>query len=549
MPSRPSCWATRPAAAPDANPGSTYLNQFVGLYLQDDFKISRRLTLNLGVRWDVQTPSTERFNRIITGFDPAAAYPLGQAQARGGITFADANHRQSWNTHYRDFQPRLGLAYQALAKLVLRAGYGLSFLPVNGAGGPSDVLQNGFARRTPFVATTGGGVDSYIPGLPGSGTLENPFPTGLLQPYGASLGAKTQVGQAITYLSTDYVIPRAHQINLGVDYELPGKVTAELAYVASRTRRFPASKQLDAITLSERLKGFADPNYLNAAVPNPFANAPELQGTGLASATVSRSQSLLPFPQFTGVTNAGMGVGNTSYNALETRINKRLSHGMTVAVSYTWAKILDRSAFRENQYDEPERVISALDRSQHLALNALYELPFGRGRHFGPRWNKALNGIAGNWQYNLVVEAQTGTPTAMPDATPVRDPVMAAGAQSFDRWFNTCTQLTNGQRSNCVSATEPVTWVQLKPNELRTYGSRFPNLRNPTRTQINMSLFKVFPIRERYQLEFRGEAFNAFNSPIYAGPDTSITSPSFGVVTRDQQNFPRSMQFALRLRF
>lgn len=411
------------------------------------------------------------------------------------------------------------------------------------------MLQNGFARRTPFVATTGGGVNSFVPGLAGTGTLEYPFPTGLLQPYGAALGPKTQVGQGITYLSDDYVIPRVHQINLGFDYELPWKTTAEASYVGSRTRRFPVNRQLNAISLLERLKGFSDPTYLNAAVPNPFAGAPELQGTGLSSATISRSQSLLPFPQFTGVTNAGTGLGNTSYNALEMRLNKRLTNGLVVAASYTWAKMLDRSAFLENQYDMPERVISDIDRSRHLAINALYDLPLGRGRRFGTHWNKFVDGILGDWQYNMVLEVQTGTPTTMPDATPVRDPKLPASEQSYDRWFNTCTQLSNGQRSNCTSPSEPVTWVQLKPSELRIYSSRFPNLRDPSRPQINISLFKMFRIRERFRLELRGEAFNAFNTPIYAGPNTSITSPTFGVVTRDQQNFPRSMQFAMRLRF
>ena len=143
----------------------------------------------------------------------------------------------------------------------------------------------------------------------------------------------------------------------------------------------------------------------------------------------------------------------------------------------------------------------------------------------------------------------TGTPTALPDATPLRDPRLPQGGKSFDRWFNTCTQLTSGVRSNCASASEPVTWMQLKPNELRTYSTRFPNLRNHWRPSINMSLFKVFPVREGVALEFRAEAFNTTNSPIYAGPATGITSPQFGAVVLDQQNFARNMQFALRLRF
>ena len=126
----------------------------------------------------------------------------------------------------------------------------------------------------------------------------------------------------------------------------------------------------------------------------------------------------------------------------------------------------------------------------------------------------------------------------MPDATPARDPRLPGGS-TRDRWFNTCTQLTNGQRSNCASPDEPVTWVQLKPYELRTFSSFFPNLRNNWRPQINMSAFKSFPITERVGMELRAEAFNAFNTPIYAGPNITVTSPQFGVVV---PRFPYSTQ-------
>lgn len=533
----------------DINPDSTYENKFVGLYIQDDFKVTPKLTLNLGLRWDIQTPSTERFNRVIVGFDPNVTYQLGPSQAGGGFIFAGKDHRQQWSTHYRDFQPRFGLAYQVASKLVWRSSYGLSFLPVNGTGGLAGVQQPGYARRTPFVATIGGGLDSYIPGRPGAGSFEIPFPDGILQPFGAGLGPRTQVGQGISFQNPDYVIPRVHQFSFGFDFELPWKVTAEAAYVGSRTRKFPVSKQINAISLEERLKGFADPNYLNASVPSPFFGASELVGTGLAAGTITRGQALRPFPQFTGVTMAGLNIGNTSYNALEIRINKRLSDGLTMTGAYTFSKTLEATSFREDQYTTPERVLADFDRSQHLTFNALYQLPVGRGKRFGSGWSRALDLALGNWQYNFMMEHMNGTPTSMPDATPIRDPRMPEGQQTFDKWFNTCTLLANGTRSNCASPDEPITWVQLKPNELRTFSVRFPNLRDHWRPVINTSVFKIFPLHERLTLEFRAEAFNAFNSPIYAGANTSPTSPNFGVVVLDQQNFPRNMQFALRLRF
>ena len=538
----------------DVNPQSTYQNKFAGLYIQDDFQVNSRLTLNLGLRWDVQTPSTERYNRLVAGFDPTVSYALGGGSAHGGYIYGSDDQRQQWSTNWRDFQPRFGLAYRAGSDLVLRGGYGIAFLPVNGGqGGMGGIQQDGYARRTSFVATSGGGLNSFVPALPGNGTFADPYPAGILQPYGSGRGAMTQVGQAVSFQNPDYVIPRVHQFNLGIARELPWKVTAEASYVGSRTRKFTVSKQLNVISMDERLKGVANPSYLNEAVANPFAGAPELAGTGLNAATITRTQSLYPYPQFTGTTGGvtvnGLNIGNSSYDSAQIRVNKRLSQGLTTRLDYTISKTLEQIAFREVQFTEPSRVLAGFDRTHHVTVFALYELPVGRGRRFGANWGKALDMALGNWQYNVLVEYMNGVPTNMPDATPVGDPRLPKGQQSYSRWFNTCTMLTSGARSGCASPDETIAWVQLKPNEVRTYSARFPNLRNEWRPQVSMSVFKTLPLTERVNLELRGEAFNAFNMPMYGGPNTSLTSAQFGVVTKDQQNFPRSMQFALRLRF
>ena len=179
-----------------------------------------------------------------------------------------------------------------------------------------------------------------------------------------------------------------------------------------------------------------------------------------------------------------------------------------------------------------------------------YDLPFGKGKHFASSASGVAEKIVGGWQYNTSVEYMSGVPTARPDAYNLANPALPQGQQTYARWFNTCTLLANGNRSSCASVDEPVVWVQL-PNaySLRTYDDRFGNIRNPWATQVNMSMFKNFQIRERVNFQFRAEAFNAFNTPIYQGPDTGLTSNNFGRVTISQQNFPRSMQFAFRLTF
>ncbi len=534
----------------DVNPQASYETRSLGLYAQDDITVTSRLTVNLGFRWDIQTAPNERFNRVIRGFDPSVAYALGNAQARGGLLFADEKNRRVASTSFRDLQPRTGVAWQISKQMVLRAGYGLTYVSVNAwDGGYIGALQNGWALATPFVDTTGAGADLFTPGLPGTGTFANPFPAGILQPLGSALGPKTHAGLSVTYRDPAYAAPRVHQFNFGFNYELPWRVLVEASYVGSRTQRWSVSKTLNAISLEERLKGVANPAYLTAAVPNPFAGAPQLAGTGLSAATISRSQSLTPFPQFTALTRTHNPIGNTSYNSLQLRANKRLSHDLSFMATYTLAKDLEAITYGEPQYTWLERRMTAHDRTHRLTSYALYGLPIGRGKAVGTNWGPVLDRLLGHWQYNVTLEAMSGTPTPMPDATPAGDPRLPKEQQSFGRWFNTCTLLTTGARINCASPDEPVAWLQLKPNELRTFSSRFPNLRDHWRPAINMSLFKSVPIQEKVRLDLRAEAFNAFNSPIYAGPVTGITAANFGTVVRDQTNFPRSMQFALRLLF
>jgi hypothetical protein len=535
----------------NSNAQASVQNKFTGLYVQDDIRLTSRLTINLGLRWDVQTAPTERYNRAIFTFDPTATYQLGNAPATGKLEFADGSHRQPWNTKYRDFQPRTGIAWQVSRKLMVRGGYGLTMFPLNGgatcslclSGAFGGVDQTGYSVQTPFVATLGGGVNSYIPGLPGTGTFALPYPNGILLPSLPYI----PYGQGISFQGRDFEIPRTHLFHVGFSYDLPWKSILEVSYVGSRTRKYPVARSLSAIPIAARTQGIANPAYLNAAVPNPFFGAPQLAGTPIAGATITQAQALNPFTQFSSVTENGMPLGTTSYNGLELRLNKRLGNGITLTTAYSFSKTMEAVAYEEPQYTTLEHVLADFDRSQHLTISALFALPFGRGRRFGSHWGRALDNIAGGWQYNVIYDYMTGTPTPMPNAIALRDPSISN--QSYSQWFDTCTLLSNGTRSGCSSPSAPVTWLQLAPNQFRTSSSYFPNIRNDWKPDINMSVFRQFQIREGMTVEFRGEVFNATNSPIYAGPTTSVTSPLFGVVAISQQNFPRNMQFALRLKF
>ncbi|HEY1337664.1 MAG TPA: carboxypeptidase regulatory-like domain-containing protein, partial [Bryobacteraceae bacterium] len=234
----------------DVNASSAARFHTYSLYAQDDLRLTSKLSFNLGLRWDLQTPITERYDRLLTGWDPTTKYTLGNASASGGLLFAKSGDRTSWDPSYTNFQPRIGVAWQFKPRFVMRGSYGISYLPLGGTGGLVTVRQNGYSRSTPYVSTSGGGANSYIPNLPGNSSWTNPYPNGVLQPYGNSLGLKTYVGQGVTFDDPNYTVPYVHQFNFGFEYELPWWNTVlEASYVGSRTRGITISKNMNAISL------------------------------------------------------------------------------------------------------------------------------------------------------------------------------------------------------------------------------------------------------------------------------------------------------------
>jgi hypothetical protein len=527
-----------------------YMNQ-MSAYAQDDFRVTPKLMLNFGLRWDLQTPQRERFNRMDIGFDPNSTYQLGSATAHGSLLFASDKNNTPFSTQYRDFQPRFGVAYQLTKKLVFHGGAGMSYLPMDayrsGTGIEDAGLTAGYSVNTPYVATTGGGASLYIPNLPGTSTLAVPFPNGFLQPVGAALGPSAFVGTGLTVRDRDYKIPYVYLFQGGLEYEFPFRTTLEASYVGSRTHRIAISQNIDYIPLDQRLLGVANPSYLTQAVTNPFAGASQLAGTSLASATITRSQSLMPFPQFTGVTETAVPVGHSWYNSLEMRLRKQFSQGLTVLMVYTFAKAMEATSYLEPQYTFLDRELSSWDRTHNLDITASYEIPVGKGKRFLSNRGPVVDRILGNWQFNTFVVYLNGTPLATTNAIPARDPRLHGSDQSLVHYFDTCTLLTNGTRSNCVGD-EPVTWIQLAPNQLRNFSLYSPNMRTPTVPRTNFSMFKIIPIRERMKMEFRASAFNAFNNKIYGSPNTTLTGATFGQVTLGTQaNGARVGELALRL--
>jgi hypothetical protein len=514
------------------------------LFFQDDWKVSRKLTVNLGLRWDKEDSPTDRFNAF-SNFDPAIASPLKVPGLNlvGGLSYPGTNGRDRalLATSNKNFQPRLGFAYQLDAKTVLRGAYGISFVP----GTQSDYGASaiGFSSVTSMVASTDGGRTP-------ANTISNPFPQGLLKPTGSSLGALTGIGTALTGARFNIHRGYSQQWNFSVQHQPLPNLLVEAAYVGNRgVHLFMYNQQLNQLPETDVALGTA----LGQPVPNPFAGV--ITAGNLAAATIPRSQTLLPYPQFTnlpayqgGVVNPFAFTGNSIYHAFTLKIEKRFSRGFSVLAAYSKTKLIDAgdnltqvrpgavtgTTVQDWNNLAAERSKSLYDVPQRLVITALWELPFGR------TGNPIYRAIAGGWQWNGVATIQSGLPIPllMPVTTLANRPSVMPGVsdrpahQSLAQWFNTAA----------FTAPAPFTYG----NVSRT----LPDISSGTVKNLDFSLFKNFTYRETYKLQFRAEAFNLTNTPTFETPGNAYGTPTFGQVTATAFfPHPRVVQFGLRMQF
>ena len=519
----------------DRNASVAEQSRYTALFFQDDWKAGRRLTINLGLRWEVESPTTERFNRSTRGFDFTTADPF-QAAARanyaaspipevpasafsvaGGLMFAGVNgvSRGLWNIDANNFEPRIGLAYQLGSKSVLRAGYGI-FFESNGAD-RNTVPQTGFSQRTNIVP-------SLDNGLTFQATLSNPFPTGLLAAPGASGGLITNVGNSVSFFWPDLKSAYEQRWSLGIQHELPNRVLLDVSYVGNRGTGLGFSQSLDNIPaqyLSKSpVRDQTTINYLSAAVPNPFFGLPQFAGTSLAGTTVAHSQLLLPYPQFSGLSTT-LDAGFSWYHSLQVKAEKRLSHGLILNATYTWSKLMEATAKLNSQDAFPTHAISSLDRPQHFLVSGVYELPFGKGRHFLGGTRGFVNQAVGNWSVQAIYQGQSGPPIGFGNIIlngSLGSLVLPVSQRTVTKWFNT------GAGFETDSA------KQLASN-LRTFPLRLTGLRADGYNNWDISLLKDFQLREKIAFQVRAEATDALNHAMFGSPNTTPTSTLFGQVT------------------
>jgi hypothetical protein len=520
-------------------------------WVQDDIKVARRLTVNVGLRWDVLTPISERYNRLNYGFFPNQVNPISSQinqtlfpgyKAFGGIGFTGVGGlpRSAFNTDWNNVQPRIGAAFQLTPTTVLRSGFGISYIPQVSFGN-----SYGFSSSTPYVATLNAGESP-------AGTVSNPFPSGLIAPVGSSQGLATLLGQSPNFADPSGRIGYVYSYSLGIQKQLANEIRIGAAFVGSRTFDAPVTKTFNALSAQNLAPGDAtqggNPNILNQQVPNPFEGL--LPGTLLNSATITRQQSLLPFPEFTALNRQNIPVGKVSYNSLQVNLQKRYSQGLSLTASYTLSKNIQALSYLNPQDTAVANTIVPFDRTHVFVLAPIYELPFGSGRMFLKSSHGLISRLVGGWQLMADFTWQSGVPMTMPSGVfAIGNPVIPNPTPA--QMFNTGLIQASGTVVDKAGDLPPA-WQIQPPFSLRTASLYVGNLRDRWGPQVDMTMVKRTQIKERLNLELRVDALNAVNHPLWGGdPVITPTSPTFGqlLLNNGQTNEPRQFQLSARLVF
>jgi hypothetical protein len=543
-----------------------------GMFVQDDWKISNKLTVNLGLRFDYEGATSDTGNRNVRGFNPDAAVSIAAAaraayaanpqpqlpasafNVRGGLEFATDEHSGFYSADRNNIQPRVGFAYAVSDNTVVRGVVGVYTVPNIIFGN----FQPGYSQSTPFVPTLDGGL-TFL------GTLTNPFPSGVQDPVGASLGADTFLGREISrVVPVDFNNAQNMRWIVSVQRELPGQWLVEAAYAGSRGWDLTTGggNQAGEIELNgvpaqylstSRSRDQATINLLTALVPNPFAGL--LPGTGFNGATIARSQLLRPYPQFDNIRTRASD-GTSRYQSAQMKLERRFTQGYSVLAAYTWSKFTEK-VFKLNPTDAAyEERLSEFDVPHRFVMSGILELPWGQGR----RWmnqSRLADAFVGGWSLQAIGQIQSGRPISFHDRNIYFDGDLSKLKSNYSGdtnlpvfdispfFFHDTAVQTNGVDNPALQRGDQR--IRLA-NNLRYFPSRVPGLRLHGLNLWDISLVKQIRMTDRVRGQFHVELINAFNEAIYNAPNTDPTNAEFGKVT-SQANLPRDIQLAFKLVF
>ena len=544
-----------------------------GIFIHDDWKITDRLTLNLGLRYEYETATTDSANRNVRGFNPEAPIGIGAAAraayaanpipelpvsaflVRGGLEFASESHPGFYDADANNIQPRVGFAYALTQKTVVRGGVGIYAIPNIIFGN----FQPGYSSSQPIVP-------SLDNGLTFRANLTSPFPDGVAAPVGDADGANTFLGRQLErVVPVEFNNGQNMRYIISVQRELPKQWLFEAAYAGSRGWDLTTGggNQAGEIELNgvpaqylstSHVRDQAAINFLTAQVPNPFRGL--LPGTSFNGATIARSQLLRPYPHFDNIRSRASD-GTSRYNSAQFKVEKRFTSGYSLLAAYTWSKFTEQ-VFQLNPTDtEYEDRLSEFDVPHRLALSGIYEIPFGRDRRWGGNASAVTEAIAGGWSIQAIGQLQTGRPISFHD----RNIYFGGDLNALKTDYSGDTNLPVFDISGFYFSDAPVqTNGQVNPglqradqrirlaNHLRYFPSRVPGLRGHGLNLWDISFVKQLRLTERVRGQFHIELLNAFNRVVYNNPNTDPLNAEFGKVT-SQANLPRDIQIAVKIVF
>lgn len=505
---------------PFQHPRST----FFGYYVQDDFKVNSRLTLNLGLRGEYSGPLVDTEYRLSRKLDltvpisplsgantpamPAAVTSLRTSSPiyNGAWIFTDSSHPGNWDPPKVLLEPRIGMALKVNDKTAIRAGWARYVVPAtltNGFGSTllGSVDYSGFSAITNSVAA--------IQGVPQE-ALSNPFPTGLLPAAGKSYGTYTNMGtSSALWYDPDFKPQTDDRLNISVQRQLPSHLLLDVTYYMQLSRNVPYTLNLN---LADPNIAYKNGNATTAKVTNPFYNllpATQMPGTLRTQATVAVSALLTPYPQY-GTLNQWFTPGaGDHYNSLQISLRRAYSSGLTVMMGFNYNKENAQGYYNDiATFARDLTWIPAQSAKARMTGAAIYELPLGKGRHFMANTNRLVDGILGGWNVSAVFTYNTGTPIRLGSAVVSGDPALSHPTSG--EWFDTSK-------------------VPVLPSfTVRTNPVQYDDLVGPRMVNLDMTVAKQFRIAERVKFELRMEDYNALNALTPAAPNVSIGNANFG---------------------
>ena len=529
---------------------------YPAVFLNDDWHVTSKLTLNMGVRWEYSGPWTERFDRLsfFNPTQPNSVLAAAGINVPGNIDLVNSSndsYRSNIYPNWHQFAPRVGAAYQLFSKTVMHAGYGVFWLP-------NDVAWDYSPNNDPINSYTTNYLATVYTGIPAN-NISNPFPQGIIAPPGRNPSyASTLLGSGVNESQLANPYGYAQQWNADLQQQFGSGFLVDVAYGGAKGTHLPIdSPQIDQLPDQFLSLG----SQLTQNVTNPYYGVVTAAGSPLAQSTVSLGQLLRPYPQYNGVNFAGQGIGDSTYESLQVSAQKRFSGGNSILVAYTHAKLISNTdtitgwleaggtgGVQDWNNLKAEKSLASFDTPDRLVVSYVLDVPVGRGRKFMANSNPFVNAAIGGWGLEGVTTVQSGFPLHFttnsnntnsygggqrPNVVPGCSTSMSGSATSrLNEWFNT----------SCFTQPAAFTFG----DESRTD----PNLRAAGIANWDFSAFKNFSIapENRAYIQFRAEFFNIFNRVQFNYPGQSLGASNFGVVS-SQLNLPRLVQFALRLNF